>query len=657
MKRTMRVRYLYWHHFIWTLVWLLAACTGDLEISGDNGESGQVSITPVDIMAKLAVGDKAQVSKVRVIIFSTRTSRPYDPKVLIANEVIDINDDYVVKTYVGYNDIYVIGNEPANLASIQTSEELKAIRVDTQAGGTVSDPVLFKQLLNVRIKSKDEIYLDGESSPVSKLEIKLQYVMAKLSVDFDLSTEVIEGGNTPTGVYLDFKSMEIVRIPKHCGLIPQKYSSDEGYLDNSSFSLLDNASTEKNHFKWSSGEIYLPEHLIENNEYRTVLRIKGFENNTTHTYTLPIGDAMNSVDSRSTDWNVTRNRHYKLTVKAITGYGEESLETSARVAGWSEINVPVEIPGASFLSVNSSEIEVKSLRFYTYTSFASSGSVSVNIPGLSSNYISYVVEYDDETKRSGRVGFRQGNWPNDGKSYTATLTSGTATVKLNLHFRVLVMKYGGRGNWAYAMGYPSSANSQIAGGNGYYNPAFYSKVVTPTGCNAYHSGDPDDIIEGKGCWRLATIYENQKEATLIGWCIEEYDADRATKAYQARKGYFGDTSKSQSQDFYCVLDIRPPELSDFIVSEVDVENISQNQAEQVCTSLGSGWRLPTEKETNYVFAYAGTNGLPNNFFSDSYWGKVGSTFIVATISDPDGSETTDALRSEPHSVRCVKSRY
>ena len=157
MKRTMRVRYLYWHHFIWTLVWLLAACTGDLEISGDNGESGQVSITPVDIMAKLAVGDKAQVSKVRVIIFSTRTSRPYDPKVLIANEVIDINDDYVVKTYVGYNDIYVIGNEPTNLASIQTSEELKAIRVDTQAGGTVSDPVLFKQLLNVRIKSKDEI--------------------------------------------------------------------------------------------------------------------------------------------------------------------------------------------------------------------------------------------------------------------------------------------------------------------------------------------------------------------------------------------------------------------------------------------------------------------------------------------------------------------
>ncbi len=28
-----------------------------------------------------------------------------------------------------------------------------------------------------------------------------------------------------------------------------------------------------------------------------------------------------------------------------------------------------------------------------------------------------------------------------------------------------------------------------------------------------------------------------------------------------------------------------------------------------------------KKEMNYVFLNAGTNGLPNNFFSDSYWGK------------------------------------
>ena len=42
---------------------------------------------------------------------------------------------------------------------------------------------------------------------------------------------------------------------------------------------------------------------------------------------------MNAVDSHSTDWNITRNRHYRLTIKAITGYGEESLEVKTSVAG------------------------------------------------------------------------------------------------------------------------------------------------------------------------------------------------------------------------------------------------------------------------------------------------------------------------------------
>ena len=33
------------------------------------------------------------------------------------------------------------------------------------------------------------------------------------------------------------------------------------------------------------------------------------------------------------------------------------------------------------------------------------------------------------------------------------------------------------------------------------------------------------------------------------------------------------------------------------------------------------------------------------------------TFIVATMSDPDGSDTTDELRNQKHTVRCVKLRY
>ena len=136
--------------------------------------------------------------------------------------------------------------------------------------------------------------------------------------------------------------MELLRIPKYSYLASCKYRIEEGFLDNRVFSL-ENSSAEQNHFTWSSGDIYLPEYLPMDEIYRMVLRIKGTSRGITRIYTLPIGDAMNSIDSHSTEWNITRNRHYSLNIKAITGYGEESLEVKSNVSGWSEVNVPIEI--------------------------------------------------------------------------------------------------------------------------------------------------------------------------------------------------------------------------------------------------------------------------------------------------------------------------
>ncbi len=63
-----------------------------------------------------------------------------------------------------------------------------------------------------------------------KLEIKLQRVIAKLSVKFDLSTEICENGN-PTGEYVNFESMELLRIPKYSYLVADKYKLEDGFLE------------------------------------------------------------------------------------------------------------------------------------------------------------------------------------------------------------------------------------------------------------------------------------------------------------------------------------------------------------------------------------------------------------------------------------------
>lgn len=661
----MRLKLIYkycFYSFVASLLYLIIACTNRMEESSDGSSYGEGQAVSVNIMPKLAIGDESKVTQLRVIIFSTRTSNPYGPKVLVSNQLIDVNEDYVAITYIGYNDIYVIGNEPVDLSGINSPEELKNIQMNTESSLSASKFVFFRQLLNVNVRSKNEIYPEGASAPVSKLEIKLQRVIAKLSVKFDLSTEICENG-TPTGEFVNLESMELLRIPKYSYLASCKYRIEEGFLDNRVFSL-ENSSAEQNHFTWSSGDIYLPEYLPMDEIYRMVLRIKGTSRGITRIYTLPVGDAMNSVDSHSTDWNITRNRHYILNINAVTGYGEESLEMKANVAGWSEINVPIDITGASFLAVNKKTVEVKSLRFYSYIRFACNEPVEVNFPdGVKiGNQLQMIIEYDDATEKSGRVGFKRGNW-NTGNDiiYVTTLKSGSASVKLNLKLyesEIVFLPQASYGTWAEAMGYPEGANKKRAG---IYNDELYKKATRETGCRAYYpqNVDANDPIRGKGCWRLATIRENQSMNVTSAWCIEEHD-DNDIKAYvvNGRNG-LSDDAKANKHYYHCTLDIRPPELSDFIVSSEDIPNVSKDEASSKCANLsGGGWRLPTGKEMNYVFLNAGTNGLPNNFFSDSYWGKnEDNTFIVATMSDPDGSGTSDGLRNQKHTVRCVKLRY
>ncbi|WP_294555057.1 hypothetical protein [uncultured Bacteroides sp.] len=660
----MRLKLIYKYSFVVILLYLFTACTNRMEESFDGSGQGEGQEVSVNIMPKLAIGDENKVSQLRVIIFSTRTSDPYAPKILVSNQLIDTNEDYTAITYIGYNDIYVIGNEPVDLSGIKRPEELKTIRMNTENNLNASKFVFFRQLLNVNVRSKNEVYPEGESVPVRKLEIKLQRVVAKLSVKFDLSKEIYENGN-PTGEYVNFESMELLRIPKYCYLVSGKYRIEDGFLNNRTFSL-QNSSTEPNHFTWSSGEVYLPEYLPEDGNYRMVLRITGTSRGITRIYTLPVGDAMNSVDSHSNDWNITRNRHYILNIKAVTGYGEESLEMKANVAGWSEINVPIDVTGASFLAVNKKTVEVRSFRFFTYVRFACNEPVEVNLPdGIEfGNQLQMKIEYDDTTKKSGRVGFKRGNW-NTGNSitYVTTLKSGSAAVKLNLKLYKTEIAFLGMHlvTWAEAMGYWGEANYVRTG---IYNDEFYKRATRETGCRAYYPKEEgvneDDPIKGKGCWRLATINENISINTAPAWCIEEHDTYGSNMAYISGGAGLIHDNKTQTYRYHCTLDIRPPELSDFIVSSEDIPNVSKEEASSKCANLsGGGWRLPTGKEMKYVFQNAGTNGLPNNFFSNSYWGKNNedNTFIVATMSNPDGSGTDDELRNKRHTVRCVKLRY
>lgn len=82
------------------------------------------------------------------------------------------------------------------------------------------------------------------------------------------------------------------------------------------------------------------------------------------------------------------------------------------------------------------------------------------------NQLQMTIEYDDVTKKSGRVGFRRGNW-NTGNDiiYVTTLKSSTASVELNLQLYRSETIFDGYNlvTWAEAMGYWEEANRYVRG--------------------------------------------------------------------------------------------------------------------------------------------------------------------------------------------------
>ncbi|MCC8062095.1 MAG: hypothetical protein LIO68_02480 [Rikenellaceae bacterium] len=663
------------YHHTFILAFLLTALLASCRKRAQPYDSGTGAPVTLGILPKLSGSDMSELKEVRVIIFSTRTFTPYGPKVLVTNEKIDLSREYLTTTYVGYNDIYVIGNEPQDLSGVRSPEELAKIMMYTQSALQSGSFVFYKQLLNVNVRGEKEIYLEGEDSPVESLSIPLQRVMAKLTVNFDLSTEIFNG-ETATGQYLDIQSMELVQTPKFSYLVPKSYDNTEGFLDARTVALPANSSPQAHRYTGTTGDILLPENLLSQKDSYTYLVVKGKSGNVSHTYRLPIGDAMNPADSKSDKWDITRNRHYILNLKGITGDGETDMAFEAKVGGWDAVDVDIDVPGPSYLFLDKTKIDLKSVRFYTFIHFSSNGPVTVTAPpGFTGNQLKIKGPiYSDDTHTQGKIGFIKGNWnaAND-VAYTINIRSGNISKNVTAQmYRTEITDYGTGflGTWCEANGIANAAAYVDAGDKTgetqYFYPRYYY-TATPAeanrGCRNYK--DPkvadDHPTRGKGCWRVATIAEMIAQG-YMGWTIEQADINPVSYAYLTyppgiTAGNLAHDLKTKEYWYFCVLDVRPPELADFVVSDNDITGIGMADAEYECQKLGTDWRLPTPDETLYIFYNAGTIGIPNNFFSDSYWCKYGGKFRIATVSDPDGSETTADMLNQPHTVRCVKPRW
>ena len=107
--------------------------------------------------------------------------------------------------------------------------------------------------------------------------------------------------------------------------------------------------------------------------------------------------------------------------------------------------------------------------------------------------------------------------------------------------------------------------------------------------------------EEKGCWRLATIRENQAINSGQSWCIEEHDTN-------ARKAYISygfnnliDNYKEEKYLYNCTLDVRPLKFQTLLFQVRMFLMLRKENASSVCANLGGTWRLPTGKRNELCF--------------------------------------------------------
>lgn len=662
-----------WFRCLLAVLWLGAAagCSRDETETplypDDGGTDKKVAV----VASARTLADEG-VTSVRVIVFSNKSSEPNKEKTLASNQLYTgsmLTADLRFATYVGYSDFYLIADEQEDLSGVTTVAELNGKKY--QRAGNTLFPCLYAEYKGVYVKDFDQIRMPGSDEFVSALDIRFRRAAARLTVHFDMDTEVIENG-VPTGQYFVPETMEIEYIPLWYYLVPRIYDPADTY-STASFDLTASAPDAASHwYAYDSGDIYLPENLLRDASTRTEVIITGKIGSATCVYRLPVGDAMNTAQTGSDRWDIQRNRHYRLNIKRVVGYGEPSLETSATVAAWNEEELPVNVSGEDFILVDTKEVDVKSLRFFTYLYFTASREVTLTLAGgvTVSNVMSVTVEFDDETKKSGRVGFKIGNWKTGEQakntSYTVNLRSGTASTEVKARFHAT--RYAAKNNnvfgpctWAEAMGYLLTANSARVG----YFSAQYYRLAGNTGCAAYYEDGENNPETGKGCWRVATIREVNASPKVLSasfWAVEEADVSgevRAYYAYPSGELMFYPDRKTSSLHYRCVLDVRPPELWEFEVAPNDVLNVTKEEARKTCEEMAGGlWYLPYREQMRYAYEHAGTNGVPNNFFADSYWGKEYGTedWFVATMSDPEGLATTPDMLDGRHAVRCVKDR-
>lgn len=332
---------------------LLSACRKEqTESGGENGE--RIVVNAYIPSSKSTVGD-THIETVRMIVFNRNGEMVSNS---IAKEVV-ITDDKATFTTVmerGVNNVYIICNEnaelKAQLTAITAESDVESVTLQA-AGMTMPIPMYGKVERAIVTANRDgsnvQVAVDGVIS--NALTINVERLVAKLNMTIIKS--IVDANIDFT---VDEIHIKVCHAPKYTPLKEGVIYTRDEWADNYSYQGVGTLTNNGNYVivadkhtladdidRITFPDIYLPEHLLENQEKEadaTFLLIDmayRMNNGNTApmntTYIVPIGQAP------PTNHNITRNHHYDL-YATIKGLG--AMGIYAEIVPFDENHHPVE---------------------------------------------------------------------------------------------------------------------------------------------------------------------------------------------------------------------------------------------------------------------------------------------------------------------------
>lgn len=327
------------HIELLTLVLFLA--TGCAKKPGDGEMSQGATIAlRVDAQSVPSSGDEGRIDNLRLIAFgsagsdiATRVDANSGMQSLPANSTL--TQDMTA----GLRDIYVFANETQPLG---LTAQLDAVKNN------------FSELENLKVQYNSDLSapffcsyvrsgLDVKTSGNAPLDVEVVRNVSK--VVLNLTQEW--GAGEPIEKQVIIKRVQVMNLPKYSYLMGRNYiksdGTSDGFVDSKLFENPTNESVTPGLglFKHTF-TFYVPEFLgaLADHGKHAYIEIEGYLDGRPDvicTYRCPLGNDMHTPKNM-TDYNITRNRIYKVNGTIISYGALNNIDIKANIEDWNEVN-------------------------------------------------------------------------------------------------------------------------------------------------------------------------------------------------------------------------------------------------------------------------------------------------------------------------------